>query len=297
VHDAAGAVVAFSGSRHQPYSVRIVSATTQSEAVGRCPDPADCPPGLPGCPSEKVERIPCRRDRDCEGGLSCGWDGYCELDQRLYNWVTLEAEAGLGLVAASGACSVPSQENSGYLCFRESDGATYVGTPHYTNEPMALGSAPLRAVVGFERLIDYQTTLGIRLGYAFHGDGPTARGGSAFMPYSAEIRAAHFFGADPFATEKLLPYGLLAGGYAMYDIHTSVDVREDVTRPGLQGGNDLTQTLDVWKRAGDAYVAAGAGLFFRLRPGFGLSGELRVVQSFPFAATLMLGSLGVRAGL
>jgi hypothetical protein len=315
VHDAEGVVVAFSGSRFQPYRVRIVytaspdydaaesltrdaaESLTRDESRERCPDPSDCPPGLPGCPSEKVERIPCKRDRDCEGGLSCGWDGYCEEDERTYNWLTLEAEAGVGLVSATGACSVPSQENAGYLCFRQEDGVTYTGNPLYTNERVALGGAPFRALLGFERLIHYSTSLGLRLGYAFAGAGPTAQGGSPFVPYSAELRASHFFGEDPFTSEKLLPYVLLSGGYGMFDVHTEVRVREDVTGRAFQGGNALEQTLDVWKRSGDAYAALGSGLFLRLSPKLGVSAELRLVETFPFAATLLLASLGVRAGL
>ncbi|MFZ5889453.1 MAG: hypothetical protein ACOY0T_00140 [Myxococcota bacterium] len=297
VHDADGAMVAFSGSRHQPYRVRIVYAPKQEgEQRGRCAELADCPPGLPGCPSEKVERIPCKSDRDCEGGQTCGWDGYCEVDTRTYNWLSIDVEGGLGVVSATGACSIPSQENNGYLCYRERSGDTYLGNPLYTNESLAVGTAPLRATLGYERLIEYSTTLGVRFGYAFAGSGPTARQGTAFMPLSGELRLSHYWGSDPFRQASVLPFTLLVGGYGMYDVHTHITVHENVTHPSLQGGNDLVQKLEVWKRAGDAFVGIGGGILWRIGPRFGVTAELRAVQAFPFGASLLLASVGARSG-
>jgi hypothetical protein len=69
VHDASGAVLASSGSRVKPYRVTIRHDTELGARAGkrrRCPDPADCPRGLPGCPSEEVREIPCQKDADCE---------------------------------------------------------------------------------------------------------------------------------------------------------------------------------------------------------------------------------------
>ncbi len=299
VHDAEGAVVAYSASRHQPYRVRISYEpnSEQATARGRCPDPSDCPPGLPGCPSEIVERIPCKRDADCEGGLSCGWDGYCELDRRSYNWLSLGFDAGLGAVSTAGACSVTSQENQGYICRRSRDGATYTGEPLYTNEPIRVGTVPVRARLGFDRVLSYRTTLGLRVGYALFGAGPTPPGGNAFVPYSGELRVAHYLAEDPFAVTGWLPYLLASAGYSMYDVRVKVHVRESVIRPSAQGGNDLEQTLDVWRRAGDASLALGAGMLCRVTPGLGVFGEVVATQAFPFGATVLSGELGVRFGL
>jgi hypothetical protein len=299
IHDAGGAVIAYSGSRHSPYRVTIRHDATPPEgkaAPARCPDPADCPPGLLGCPSALVERVPCGSDDDCEGELTCGWDGFCELDTRAHDWLSLDAESGIGVVSATGACSVPAQEEEGYACYRESDGATYLGRPVYTNESLAAGTVPLRAVVGYERLVSKRTLLGARFGYALLGAGPTSRGGLAFVPFSGELRATHVFGEDPLATTGIRPFALISTGFAQYDVEVSVRVRHDLRRAVDQGGNDLEQTLEVWRRAGDGYVSAGAGLLWLARPGFGLAGELRALQTFPFSAFILSGSLGVRAG-
>ena len=299
IHDAAGAVIAYSGSRHSPYRVTIKHQSqlaSSAAAPARCPDPADCPPGLLGCPSATVERIPCRSDSDCEGGLSCDWDGFCELDERSHNWLGLDLEAGLGVVSETGACSVPNQENEGYACYRESDGATYTGRPVYTNEPLGVGSTPLRIVLGYERLISENTLLGARFGYAFSGAGPTPRGGVDFIPFSGELRATHVFGSDPFASPGLRPFVLVAAGYAQHDIQVTVHARHDLGYAVDQGGNDWDQDLETWRRAGDGYVGVGGGLLWLTSQGFGVAGELRAVQAFPYGAFVMTCDAGIRVG-
>jgi len=299
IHDAEGAVIAFSGTRSDPYRIGIHHESERpdlAQGAGRCPDPADCPPGLPGCPSAEVERIPCHSDADCEGSQSCGWDGFCTDDPRRRNWIGVELEQQVGIVATAGACTLYSQENEGYACYRQTDGEVYLGTPLYTNEPPAAGLAPTRVLVSFERLLFYDTSLGLKLGYAFYGSGPTPRGGAEFVPYSGEIHATHWFGGDPFRERGLRPYAVVGGGFAMFDVEVEAQVREDPTRIGAQGGNDLEQTLDVYKRAGDGYVVLGAGALYPISEGFGPNAELRVYQVFPFGATIVGGSLGVRLG-
>lgn len=298
IHDAAGGVIAYSGSRHSPYRVTIKHYTElgRTASAGRCPDPADCPPGLLGCPSARVERIPCRSDSDCEGGTSCGWDGFCELDERSHHWLGLDLEAGLGVVSRTGACSVPSQENEGYACYRESDGETYTGRPVYTNQSLGVGPTPLRIVLGYEHLISENTLLGARFGYAFAGSGPTPRGGMDFIPFSGELRATHVFGSDPFANPGLRPFALVAAGYAQHDVRVTVRARHDLAFAVDQGGNDWEQDLETWRRAGDGYVGLGGGLLWLTSRGFGIAGELRAVQAFPYGALVMTCDAGVRMG-
>lgn len=299
IHDSAGKVVAYSGSRYQPYRVTIRHDSVRersSEEPARCPDPADCPPGLLGCPSQQIERIPCQSDGDCEGATSCGWDGFCEVDERSHDWLGLELEGGLGVVSETGACSVPNQENEGYACYR-ADGEAYTGRPVYTNEPLGLGRAPVRALLSYERLVSEHVLLGARFGYVLFGEGRTPRGGSAFVPYSAELRATHVFTADPLASTGIKPYALVSAGYAMYDIRVDVRARHDLRYAVDQGGNDLEQTLEVWRRAGDGFVGLGSGLLWLESPAFAVSAELCAVQSFPFSALVLSGRLGIRVGL
>lgn len=299
VHDAAGAVIAFSGTRSSPYVVAIHHPSARPDlvsAAGRCPDPAECPPGLPGCPSEEVERIPCLKDSDCEGGLSCDWEGFCSADPRRKNWLGLDIAQGLGMVAAQGACSVNSQESAGYACYRERDGAIYTGRPIYSNESAAWGWAPTRLRLSYDRLIFYNTSLGVRVGYAFAGEGPTLPAAAGFVPFSAEATARYWPGSDPFGRGGLRPFLSLGAGFAEFDVGVSVHVREDPRAAYSQGGNDLEQTLRVSKRAGDAFVSLGAGALYPLTEDLGAMVEVAVCQAFPFAATIATGSSGLSLG-
>jgi hypothetical protein len=299
-HDAAGAVIAFSATRNSPYVVSIHHPSARPDlAAGalRCPDPAECPPGLPGCPSVEVERVPCEQDRDCEGGLRCDWDGFCGEDPRRRNWFGIELGQSAGMVEAQGACSVTSQENRGYGCYRQRDGAIYTGRPVYSSEPLALGPAPTRVLLSYERLLFYNTSLGIRLGYAIAGSGPTLPGAAEFVPYSGELTARYWFGHDPFARAGLRAYLMVGSGFVEHDIETELTVREDPNAPYTQGGNDLEQTLRVWKRAGDAFISFGAGVMYPFTESFAAVFEVSACQAFPFSATLLTGNAGLRVGL
>jgi hypothetical protein len=299
VHDADGAVIAVVGTRANPFVVTVLHETERPDlrSGARCPDPADCPRGLPGCPSEEVERVPCRADSDCEGGAVCSWEGFCEDVVRKENWVSLNVSLAAGLFAGTGACSIQSQEGSGYACYRESDGARYFGHPVYTNEPLVFGRAPFRIELGYERLLFYDTTLTARLGYAFYGSGPDDASATPFIPVSAAVGARYFPSQDPFATRGLKGFVSASGGFSMFDLVGSVKVREDPTPPvSVQGGNDLEQTLEVWRRAGDAFVALGAGAVLWSSPGFAFSAEVDIAQSFPHAATIGTLRIGGAAG-
>jgi hypothetical protein len=298
VHDAEGRVIATGASRAKPYRVTIQhdrSLDPGAAGAAKCPDPADCPRGLPGCPSERVIEIACRTDRDCEGGMTCGWRGVCERSHRRKSWVSIAVEQDIGVVATTGACSLYAQENEGYACYR-ADGAHYAGTPVLTNEPLGAGRGPTRLVIGFERLLYYDTSLGVRLGWALLGEGPTPRNGTAFVPLSVSARVTHWFGADPFARSGLRPFAFLTGGYAMTDVEAATRVREDPTAISYQGGNDLEQDIDLWKRSGDAFIGGGAGSALAFTTTRAIFVELAVVQAFPFGALVIAPSAGAMLG-
>ena len=73
-------------------------------------------------------------------------------------------------------------------------------------------------------------------------------------------------------------------------------MHEDPTRRANQGGNDLEQTLDVWKRAGDGFVSLGGGVSVRTSTALAWRAELGLVQVFPYSASLIGLSLGADAG-
>lgn len=299
VHDAEGRVLASAGSRVKPFKVTVLHDTVlggRAPKKARCPDPSDCPRGLPGCPSETVKLIPCRSDRDCEGGASCSWRGYCETVVRKTSWLSFGVEQDFGLVSTTGACSIQAQESEGTACFRETDGQNYTSYPVYTSEPLGAARGPTRVLVGFDRLVFYDTSFGIRAGLAIAGEGPTLRGAAAFVPWSLSLRASHWFGHDVFARPGWRPYAFLTAGYAQFDLVTQVQVREDPTRFSYQGGNDLEQDLELWKRAGDGFAGLGGGLAYAPSPEIMAGAEAAVVQVFPFSATVVTPTLFVALG-
>ena len=298
VHDAEGRVIATGASRVKPYRVTIkhdAALAPGAPRTAKCPDPADCPRGLPGCPSERVVQIQCQTDRDCEGGMTCGWRGYCERVDRRQSWVSLSIQQDLGVVSTSGACSVPSQENEGYACYR-ADGEQYTGNPVLTNEPLGAGRGPTRIVLGFDQLLYYDTSIGVRAGWAIAGAGPTPRGGVEFVPLSIAARATRWFGEDPLARSGLRGFAFVMAGYAMVDVETTTHVREDPTKPPYQGGNDLEQTVDLWKRAGDGFIGVGGGLAFAFAPRAAAFLEVGVLEAFPIGALVIAPSAGVMFG-
>ncbi|HZF56181.1 MAG TPA: hypothetical protein VE093_46520 [Polyangiaceae bacterium] len=298
VHDGVGRVIATGASRAKPYRVSIRHDSTLdpgAETRAKCPDPADCPRGLPGCPSERVIAIACQTDRDCEGGTTCSWRGFCERVDRKKNWFSLSVEQDLGLVQTAGGCSVASQENEGYACYRE-DGSQYTGTPVLTNEPIGGGLGPTRVVLGFERLVHYDTSLGARVGWAVLGEGPTPREGTKFIPFSIAARVTHWFGDDVFARSVLRPYVFLTAGFAMVDVRATTRVREDPTVVAYQGGNDLEQAVDIWKRAGDAFAGGGGGLSIPWSGSRAAFVEVGALGAFPFGALVIAPTAGVMLG-
>jgi hypothetical protein len=293
VHDGEGKVIASAGSRARPYVVTIKNdwaLNLQAQRAVRCPDPTDCPAGLPGCPSEIVEVV-CETDKDCEGGKTCSWRGVCEKIDRRRDFIALAVEQDFGLVSTSGACNLRAQESEGYACYRQ-DGQSYVGSPALTNEPVGVGIGPTRLVAGYEHLVYYDTSIGIRAGWAVLGVGPTPRGGTPFFPISMSVRATHWFGSDLFARSGLRPYAFVTGGYEMTDIKTGVRVREDPRASPRQPGNDLEQRLVVWKRAGDVFVGAGGGAAFAFDPRRLVWLEATLLEAFPYRALIIAPTVG-----
>jgi len=299
IHDAEGSVLASAGSRVKPFRVTVKHDSVlgqRAQTKARCPDPSDCPRGLPGCPSEAIKEIPCKSDRDCEGGMSCSWRGFCEVTTRKTSWLSLGVEQDFGLVSTTGACSIQAQENEGTACFRELDGDNYASYPVYTNEPLGPARGPTRVLIGFDRLVFYDTSVGVRAGMAVWGKGPTLRGAAEFVPWSLSVRATRWFGDDLFVRPGFRPFAFLTAGYAQFDLVTHTRVREDPTHVSYQGGNDLEQDVELWKRAGDGFAGVGAGAGYAPTLDSFVFGELAVVQVFPFSATVITPTVGAAVG-
>lgn len=302
VHDSDGRVIATAASLARPFIVAIKHDTAlESEGkaaprAAKCPDPADCPRGLPGCPSEEVMKIKCSSDADCVNGMICGFQGYCEKTTRRTSWLSLGLGQDVGVISTTGACATFPQENDGVACIR-GDGEQYNGNPIYTHEAPAAGPGQTRVIAGFDMLIHNDVSIGVRAAVAIAGWGPTARNGTAFFPVALSLRAAYWLGDDPFVQKRLRPFVFVTGGAGMFDVRARGHLREDPTHPALQGNNDLDQTVDVWKRAGDGFVGVGGGVMYSFTPAFAGFFEVSVLEVFPFGAVIFAPSAGLMLGL
>jgi hypothetical protein len=294
VHDVGGRVIATGASRALPYRVSIRHETTlgaEAAKAAKCPEPADCPRGLLGCPSERVLAVQCARDLDCEDGSTCGFEGVCEKVVRPRNAFSLSFSQEAGALDISGGCSLPAQEGEGFACFRD-DGAPYIGNPAYVTRPVATGLGMTRVVVGYDRLLNRNASLGVRVGLVVADEARMARGAAPLVPVSAAVRGSYAFGTDPHAETGLRPYAFLTAGYGQFDVRTRTTVREIPSAPSFQGGNDLIQDLAIHRRAGDAFVGVGLGVGYVVTPAIVPSLELTVVDAFPFGAVLVVASAG-----
>lgn len=220
------------------------------------------------------------------------------------NWISLSVEQDLGLVTGNttDVCTGPSQVDGPYSCFRAS-GSQYHGYPvlgEGDNINSGIAFATTRVLLGYDRVIAGGFTLGVRFGAVFRGASPApeGEGAHAFLPVHAEARASYFFGSDVFMSTGVRPYLFAAGGFAQVDAQFTTPVKEDMSKPPPpnQPDNPPTQTLDVYRHAGQGFAGGGAGVFFELSPGAGVLFDAKVMQMFPTSGTVISPELGAAIG-
>jgi hypothetical protein len=345
--DAAGDVVSMSGSRAAPNKVPIKNALTGEPPhlpglvpPAKCTDSADCPPGLPGCPSGKAPPagkgwgVSCEDDKECNQGLSCK-NGVCETgdksdgeepkssgrlcdatpeceageictkakvcereavaQKRKRVWLSLNIAQDVSFVGSQpDVCGTPTQlPASQYTCI-DQDGYVYKGVPEAggPGRGNAIKGGPhlatTRIMAGFDYLIADNVTLGVRLGYVL-GTAP----GRSLSHLHGEARAAFWFGKDPFATERIRPYLVVAGGLAAIDDKFNVPIVETDLSKGIYP----SQTLTGWRRTGGAFAGAGGGAMIPLGTGHGILAELQIKVLFPDVGIAVAPSVGYTLGL
>src|SRR5262249_21777067 len=142
------------------------------------------------------------------------------------NWVSLAFRPDVALVSGSDVCTHASQMTDHYVCYRD-NGSRYVGTPtagvaDNVNTRPAL--APMRVLVGYDRVLFDRFTAGARLGFAFGG---ATTEGASFFPIHVEVRGAYYFLKDPFREIGVRPFVFVSGGLEQVDSKVDVEVLED----------------------------------------------------------------------
>ena len=329
-----GEVIATNGTRSAPHRVILKDdpADEPRHLPGK-PTPekckggmqVDCPPGLPGCASDrkkapgvecgsdsecqagvclngqcggdpdKVQDVKCETDVECGTGKSCK-DGVC-IGVAKKNWIGFAAQQDiLMLPSATSVCADPAE----YVCFEGS--ALYNPENIYPIIPQAsdevkggFGISTTRILLSYDRTLGSHIELGARVGYAF-GGGPQAQGGKAFFPAHLEARLSYWFGKNPFASTSIRPYVVLAGGVAQYDSKVTVQVYERSTDEGSVNGVKPFP-LTAWKKAGTSFVQGGLGILYPFDFKSGIVAEVKLMQAFSASALGANFQLGYQMGL
>ena len=234
-----------------------------------------------------------------------------DVDAARKNWVTITFSPDVALVSGSDVCLANSQNNDHFVCLRP-DGSRYVGTPTVGNGDTintGLALATMRVMLGYDRVIHPNLTLGLRAGFAFNGaSGP----GVSFLPVHAEARFGVWPGHDPFAGAGVRPFILVSGGVAQVDAKVDVQVLENgqvcqaqnpssVSSPCTKPSSDGTieqrqQTLTVFRQNGLGFSSLSFGVQFAPSAKVALHLAARATVTFPVVTAVISPEGGLSVG-
>lgn len=229
------------------------------------------------------------------------------------NWLTLTFAPDLSIVSGTNVCTAESRKNNHYVCVRDDANRTgYVGTPTLDNGDninTGIGLATLRLMLGYDRVLVENLTVGARLGFAFNG---ATDGGASFIPVHAEARFGYWPGKNPFAGSGVRPYLMVSGGFAQVDTKVNVEVLEDGNKCGAQNPSDgkspctvpssdgviekRIQTLAAYRQAGLGFAALSFGVQFAPTARVALFLAVRGNITFPVVTGVFSPEGGISLG-
>lgn len=209
----------------------------------------------------------------------------------LLNWFSLSLQGDM--VIRSGASPVCNGLSGSYRCYRAGNywesGFGNDGNPSFEAGSNQLDGTKVnlgttRILLGYDRVVAHPITVGVRLGMLLSGKPLRHPSDSAVMSFHGELRAAYWFGDQPFAHRGWHPYVFLAAGLGETASKTTMQLVQ------LRSGE--AQSLTVWKRSGHTFIGPGVGVRGVLTKNSGPLAELRLMQfmapSMP-AVSLVLG--------
>ncbi len=297
--DDGGDPVASSGDPKHPFTVPIrddISGEAPhlpgKPAPKACSGDTDCPPGLPGCASEKESG----GEGDKESESSEGGKGSEEPATYARVWVGISAELPefMSMPAGEALCKLTNQgfpANSANVYCTNPDGTDFPSRANPTQNsnltnPTQAGNSDgglqlgnVRVMGTFDYALSPSFLVGARLGYVFNAyTGQAAvSGGRALGPkIHAEARATYLLGDHPLMHTGFALMGFAGLGLSEFDTHvTSV-----VSLANVAG----QQPVNLWITDAPFFVAIGAGI----RYGF----SLRAAFTAAARANLVFGGNG-----
>ncbi|MGE5785779.1 MAG: hypothetical protein ACM3ZE_14375 [Myxococcales bacterium] len=202
--------------------------------------------------------------------------------RQLTNWVSLSFQQELSFHS-------PTKYVCNHSSYRCIDAA---GVPQdFTNRTVTAGNeipstklkgGTLRLLLGYERLLLKNISVGLKLGLVISGKAPRVPGDSAVLLVHGEARVSYFFGAAPFEpTNVVRPYGLAALGISEVSSKVGVDIYEANTY----------QKVAAWKRSGKFFIGVGGGAVFNLWKNHGpfVEARLNMTDKASIVAALQAG--------
>ena len=203
------------------------------------------------------------------------------------NWISAAFQQDiLSFQDTTGVCTGAAQ----YQCFlqgKSNEDPVYRGAGNQLKGGIGFGTK--RVLIGYDRVLGENITLGAKLGFAFGGSPKATTGsGTAFLPLHAELRASYWFGRAPFASDGLRGYAGAAFGVGEVDAHVTVEYFAADANGNNTGAKGK---LDAWRKTGNTIAGLHAGLAYGFSKQHQLFLELRVLQML--GATAIGGALNV----
>jgi hypothetical protein len=308
--DEGGDPIASSGDPKHPFTVPIKDEVTGEAphlpgkpAPKACSEDTDCPPGLPGCASEKESGGESEKETETEETAKPS--GEAASFARIWVGVSAELPEFLSMPAGNALCKLTNAglpANSANFYCTNPDGSDFPerANPQQNNalqDPNQAGNASggfqvgnVRVMGAFDYALSPSLLAGARLGYVFNaytGNAAVA-GGKALGPkIHAEVRGTYLFGHEPLKHAGFAPMSFVGLGISEFDAHTT----SVVSLANVAGA----QPVNIWLTDSPFFVALGAGIRYQFSLRAAFTGAARV--NLVFGGNGFLPTYGPEVGI
>lgn len=231
----------------------------------------------------------------------------------------------LTVVSGKNVCDIGTAPYHGFHCFYpdSEQGFDHAVDPTEDDIHPTFVAATTRLLASYDLALIPELTVGVRVGFALRGgppvpkipDGPGASTGTPFFPGHIEVRVSYWLA--PLTNPAFRGFIGLGAGAAEVDAkvrHTvrdcnlvaaAADVSVDPTdredayfacREGLPAtdpfNNPVNASVDVWKKAGRAFVGIHGGTFAAVGQSVSLAADMNLLFMLPEYAFVFEPSLG-----